>query len=105
MFSRRQILGILVATAASAISFAPAFADTPPYEVVTEPTWKPGTAIPAPTGPVILRITGKIAAASNGEVAFDLAGLESLGLVRYTTPTNWTEGPATFEGVLLSKVL
>jgi hypothetical protein len=106
MFSRRQIVGMFAATAAAAIcAFTPAIADTPGYEVVSNGAWTPGTAIPAPTGPVILRITGKIAAASNGEVAFDMAGLESLGVVRYTTPTNWTEGPATFEGVLLSKVL
>jgi len=106
MFSRRLIIGILAAAAAGATtSFTPVHADTTPYQVVSEPTWKPGMAVPAPTGPVILRISGKIAAASNGEVAFDLAGLESLGVVRYTTPTNWTDGPATFDGVLLSKVL
>jgi len=106
MFSRRYIVGILAASAASVfLSSAPVIADTAAYESVSEATWQPGTAIPAPKGPVILRITGKIAAASNGEVAFDMAGLESLGLVRYTTPTNWTERPTTFEGVLLSRVL
>jgi hypothetical protein len=106
MFSRRHILGLLVAVAANAVlSFTPALADTAAYEVVSAATWQPGMAIPTPKGPVILRITGKIAAASNGEVAFDMAGLESLGLVRYTTPTNWTTGVTTFEGVLLSKVL
>ncbi|HVR67962.1 MAG TPA: hypothetical protein VMT98_15050, partial [Verrucomicrobiae bacterium] len=96
MFSRRQIVGMLAASAAAAIcGFTPAIADTPAYEIVSDGTWTPGTAIPTPTGQVILRISGKIAAASNGEVAFDMAGLESLGVVRYTTPTNWTEGPAT----------
>jgi hypothetical protein len=106
MFSRRQFVGIFAAAAACAVlSFSPAIADTAAYEVVSQPTWQPGMAIPAPKGPIVLRISGKIAAASNGEVAFDLAGLESLGLIRYTTPTNWTESPTTFEGVLLSKVL
>jgi hypothetical protein len=106
MFSRRLVAGMLAATAAVAVcGFTPAIADTPAYEVVSESTWTPGSAIPAPTGPIVLRISGKIGAAANGEVAFDMAGLESLGVVRYTTPTNWTEGPATFEGVLLSKVL
>jgi hypothetical protein len=106
MFSRRQIIGMFAGHCRAAIcGFTPAVADTPAYEVVSDGTWTPGTAIPTPTGPIILRISGKIAAASNGEVAFDMASLESLGVVRYTTPTNWTDGPATFEGVLLSKVL
>jgi hypothetical protein len=100
MLSRRHALAVIAASAV--LSSAGAVAETVGYEIVSEPTWTPGTAIPAPNGPVILRIAGKAAA---GETAFDMAALESLGLVRFTTPTNWTEGPTTFEGVLLSRVL
>lgn len=68
---------------------------------------KPGEPIPPPTGPVVLKISGNIGAKQNGRnvVEFDMATLEKLGVVRYTTPTNWTEQPVTFDGVLLANVL
>jgi len=52
---------------------------------------------------VVLRINGRIA--SPGDVEFDMSTLERLGLIRFTTPTSWTPGPVTFEGVLLSRLL
>src|SRR3954449_7228433 len=73
------------------------------YETVGEATLKPGMAIPEPSGPVILTVSGKIR--SGKPVRFDLATLESLGLIRFTTPTNWTAEPSEFEGVLLSALL
>lgn len=73
------------------------------YQTVTEPALKPGMEVPEPTGPVVLTVNGKIK--SGKPVRFDLATLESLGLIRFTTPTNWTKEPATFEGVLLSALL
>jgi hypothetical protein len=38
-------------------------------------------------------------------VTFDIPTLERLGLIRFTTPTAWTDGLVTFEGVLLSRLL
>jgi hypothetical protein len=73
------------------------------YEVVSEAKLKPGMAIPEPTGPVVLTVSGRIK--SGKPVRFDLATLESLGLIRYTTLTAWTTEPAAFEGVLLSSLL
>jgi hypothetical protein len=73
------------------------------YETVSEPKLKPGMEIPEPTGPVVLTVSGRIKSAK--PVHFDLAMLESLGLIRFTTPTSWTTEPATFEGVLLSALL
>jgi hypothetical protein len=73
------------------------------YEAVSEPSQKPGMAIPEPTGPVILTVSGRIE--SGKPIGFDLATLESLGLIRFTTLTNWTTEPATFEGVPLSALL
>ena len=73
------------------------------YQTLTEPSLKPGMEIPEPTGPVVLTVNGRIKSAK--PVRFDLATLESLGLIRFTTPTNWTKEPATFEGVLLSALL
>jgi hypothetical protein len=76
------------------------------YEVVSKPTLAAGEPIPAPTGAVVLRIRGRIAAPDGSkEVAFDMATLERLGVVRFTTPTAWTDKPVTFDGVLLSSLL
>lgn len=84
-----------------------AFSASTVYQVVAEPTLEPGSPIPEPTGPVVLRVSGDIAPPAGGraEVAFDRATLERLGVVRFTTPTSWTEGPTTFDGVLLASVL
>jgi len=76
------------------------------YDVVSEQTLRPGMPIPAPAGEVVLRVRGMIGDASGAdEIAFDMPTLERLGLVRFTTTTSWTEGPVTFEGVLLSSLL
>jgi hypothetical protein len=77
------------------------------YTVVKKPTLKPGMAVPAPSEPVILTVKGDIAVGP-GKAAvarFDIPDLEKLGVVRFTTPTSWTDGPTTFEGVLLSSLL
>src|SRR4051812_1435665 len=50
------------------------------YEIVSEARLKPGMAIPEPPGPVVLTVSGRIK--SDKPVRFDLATLESLGLIR-----------------------
>lgn len=83
----------------------PVSAQSEVYEVVSEPTLNPGDPVPEPKGPTVLRVSGRIDAGKEGVVAFDMATLERLGVVRFTTSTNWTEGMTTFDGVLLSRVL
>lgn len=73
------------------------------YESVTGPKLKPGMAISHPKGPVVLTVNGRIGA--DQPIRFDPPILESLGLVRFTTITNWTADPSVFEGVLLSILL
>ena len=75
------------------------------YEVVSEGTIEPGTPLPEPTGPVVLTVRGKLGATPEGSVSFDMATLEKIGLVRFTTKTEWTDGPVEFEGVLLKDLL
>lgn len=75
------------------------------YEVVSEPTLVAGDPIPEPTGPVVLRVDGRITAGKDGVIDFDMPTLERLGVVRFTTATEWTEEPITFDGVLLSRLL
>lgn len=63
-------------------------------------------ALPKPTGKVILKISGRIANANNGETAeFDLPMLEALGLESFSTTTPWYQDRVTFEGVLMANLL
>lgn len=68
----------------------------------------PGSAatLPKPQGKVILKISGRIANANNGETAeFDLPMLEALGLESFSTTTPWYKDSVTFEGVLMASLL
>ena len=76
------------------------------YDVVSPGTLQPGSLVPSPTEPVVLTVHGRIGLAHAGAgVTFDIPTLERLGLIRFTTPTAWTDGLVTFEGVLLSRLL
>ena len=64
------------------------------------------SALDAPTGDVVLTITGNITEKNNGDQAdFDIAMLEALGTETFDTTTQWTEGTATFMGPTLKAVL
>jgi hypothetical protein len=62
-------------------------------------------AIPAPKGPVILTISGKITEHNVGDkLAFDMPTLESLPQTAFTTGNPWTP-PTAFSGVLFTTLL
>lgn len=62
--------------------------------------------LPAPTGPVILTVTGRVEITNSERGAeFDREMLYALGLTEFATTTAWTDGPQLFEGVLLRAVL
>ena len=62
--------------------------------------------LPAPTGEVLLTVTGAISHANDGDAAkFDLAMLESLSPVTFETTTTWTDGPQSFTGVPLARLM
>jgi hypothetical protein len=76
------------------------------YNVVSPATLQPGSLIPPPTEPVVLTVRGRLGLVhADAVVTFDIPTLERLGLIRFTTPTAWTDGLVTFEGVLLSRLL
>ena len=76
------------------------------YDVVHPGTLSPGSPVPPPTEPVVLTVRGRFGLTHpEAGVTFDMPTLERLGLIRFTTPTAWTDGPVTFEGVLLSRLL
>lgn len=60
------------------------------------------TPLPAPTGDVLLTVSGDIAVTNGDGIAqFDRAMLEAMDPVDVTTSTIWTEGTSTFTGVPL----
>lgn len=62
--------------------------------------------LPAPTGEIVLTVTGKIAVTNqDGVAAFDLDMLKGLGEVTFETSTPWTEGKQSFTGVPLHALL
>lgn len=87
----RSTLGaILGAVALAAFAAAPALA-----QPLAKPKDRP-----------LLEVTGKIKVTNDGEKAtFDLALLESIGVVKTKTSTAWTEGTPQFEGIMLKTLL
>lgn len=62
--------------------------------------------LPAPTGPVVLTISGAIGATNmDGAAAFDQAMLDGLAQHTINSETPWYDGERTFSGVLFSAVL
>ena len=67
----------------------------------------PGMAaeLDAPTGDVLLTVSGAVTVTNRGDMAvFDLGLLESLPQVEFTTATIWTQGEHRFTGVTLEAV-
>jgi hypothetical protein len=62
--------------------------------------------LPTPRGEVILSVTGAIANTNDGAAAkFDLGMLEGLSPVTFETTTTWTDGPQSFTGVPLARLM
>lgn len=63
--------------------------------------------LPAPTGPVILVLDGKLETHNTTDktAAFDLAMLQALPKTGFTTTTIWTDGKQNFEGVKIADLL
>jgi len=62
--------------------------------------------LPAPTGEVLLTVSGAVPVTNVGETAqFDLAILKSLDEESFTTTTPWTDGQQSFTGVSLKALL
>lgn len=76
------------------------------YEEVSPAALKPGDAIPAPTGEVILTVSGNISAKNNGDtLELDMATLEKFGVVKYDIDDPWTKTTVNYSGILFSDFL
>lgn len=83
--SRRHVLGALGALAVSGLGRA--------------------QSGPKPSGPVVLTITTHAGQSDTTHTDFDMAALERLPQVSYTTATPWYSQPTKFTGPLLRDVL
>jgi hypothetical protein len=73
---------------------------------VASGTWRSAAALEPPTGPVVLTLTGRVASPNDGVVAqFDMAQIERLPQLSFTTQTPWYARPRKFTGPLLRDVL
>jgi hypothetical protein len=105
LFGRLCIVDAIILVAAILLLAACGGSDSE-YETVQEATLTTGDAVPAPTGDVILTITGDINNINKGDsLVFDLETLESLELVRYTVSDPWQQTEIAYTGVLLSDLL
>jgi hypothetical protein len=100
-----QILVYVVITAIilTACGSAP---KTEIYTRVSEAVIKPGDAISAPTGEVVLTIVGNIEQKNSGDsLQFDMSTLESLGVVEYDVDDPFVQKNIVYSGVLISELL
>lgn len=59
-----------------------------------------------PVGKVILTLSGNIENTNDeGKADFDLASLERLGVVSFQTTSPWFNGPTTFSGIPMQKLM
>ena len=113
MVTRRALALLLLAatvtgTAGCAGSPAakPAATPKPLYSAVTPSTLAASDPIPAPTGPVVLTISGADHPNVGDKLQFDMETLEKLGTVGYTAYDRQAVGKnVAFTGPLLSTVL
>lgn len=62
--------------------------------------------LPEPQGRAILAVSGRIGVTNGTDSArFDRPMLEALGMVSMTTTTPWYDGPVTFEGVPMTRLM
>ncbi|MGG5257173.1 molybdopterin-dependent oxidoreductase [Phycicoccus avicenniae] len=100
------LAGCAQGTARADAAATPAASSAAPtgYTVVSAPTLRPGDPVPAPTGPVVLTVSGAVT--GQKAVSLDIAAIEKLGLVEYSVDDKQAEGHrATFRGVLLQSLL
>lgn len=74
--------------------------------VLSSPAWAQGGPLAAPTGKVVLTVTGNITKPNaNQQAVFDLKMIEALPQHSFTTRTPWYSTPVKFTGPKLADVL
>jgi hypothetical protein len=75
--------------------------------VVAPPRWQPDGPVHAPTGPVLLTLTGKIGQRNVDRSAlhFDAATLDELGVVKAKVYEPWVKQELEFQGVWMNDLI
>lgn len=75
--------------------------------VLTQASAADDRALPPPQGEIILEVDGQILnhTEGSGHVLLDFEGLRGLGEETVVTTTPWTQGPGTFRGVRINRIL
>ena len=113
MVTRRVLAALLLAAAAAATAACgsptltkPAPSAAPLYAAVSKASIGPSDPVPAPTGPVVLTMSGVDHPNVGKTLQFDHESLDRLGTVGYTAYDRQAEGhDVAFSGPLLSTVL
>jgi hypothetical protein len=101
-------VGLSLALGLSGCGHDPAATTAPahPWHVVSAGSITPGDAVPAPTGTVVLTLTGTKVTNVDDELRLDLDLLDSLGVVEYSVFDHQAEGrDVSFSGPLLRDLL
>ncbi len=100
------VLALTAACAGTPDGAAAGGVDTAPGTLVRAATLLPGQAVPAPTGKVVLTLTGLVSAPNRGaSIVLDQGALDRLGLVQVALYEPWIKKEATFQGVWLIDLL
>ena len=100
ILTRLTIVFVIAGLAACSQAAAPAA-----YSRISAASVASAASIGAPKAPV-LTISGKISARNTPDgLALDVAGLETLGLVKYKVRDPWLEADLEFSGVLVTDLL
>jgi hypothetical protein len=106
LFGRRLFMAGLLLVVLLIIMVACGGTTDPISETIQQSALSPGDAVPLPTGPIILTITGNISNTNQGNsLVFDIETLESVGLVRYTVADPWQQKDIAYSGVLLADLM
>jgi hypothetical protein len=97
-----SLLILVLAACSSAPTAAPVT-----YQTVSEGKLKPGSVIPPAVGPVVLTIDGKISHTNSSKATaeFDMATLESIGMIQYKVDDPFVKKNILYSGVLLDQLL
>jgi hypothetical protein len=105
--SRRKlvIIGVFLCVCLSACGTA-SNSTTPGYTTISAGTLTPNDSIAAPSGPIVLSLSGKIGVTNTANrLDLDMETLEQLGVVEFTVGDPYLKRPVTYQGVLLKRLL
>ena len=106
MITLVKVFRFIPVFAISAFIIACSAGNAEEYEIVGPASINPGNEIPAPSGDVVLIVSGDVTATNVGDtIQFDMKTLEKLGLVSYEVNDPWLLENITYSGVLLSDLL